>query len=173
MKKHFLSVLLIMTIGCATSLECSAQMKIGHLNFQELMAALPETDSINKVLSDLSTEYQKLGEGLLVQYNKAYEAYSNEAATLKQAEKSLRESELLDMQRRTQTFDKESQTDYQNRYQELFGPLVQKVQSAVKEIGKENNFLYILDTSNGQVLYVPEDESYNIMPLARKKMGLT
>jgi len=76
------------------------------------------------------------------------------------------------MQKRIQTFTAESQSDYQKRQQELFQPVLQKAQKAIQEVGKENGLLYILDSAQGLLLYLPEDESFNILPLVKKKLGI-
>ena len=159
-------------IGCSIITGGFAQSKIGHLNSDELIAAMPETDSIKKVLSDLSDEYKRLGEELDVKYNQALDAYNTQIETLKPLERKLKESELLDMQKRIQTFATESQNDYQKRYQAMYQPILLKAQNAIKEVGKENQLLYILDTAQGFLLYIPEDESFNILPLVKKKLGL-
>ncbi|MFA5816301.1 MAG: OmpH family outer membrane protein [Bacteroidales bacterium] len=78
----------------------------------------------------------------------------------------------MDMQKRIQTFTAESQSDYQKRQQELFQPVLQKAQKAIQEVGKENGLLYILDSAQGLLLYLPEDESFNILPLVKKKLGI-
>jgi len=149
-----------------------AQGKIGHLNSDELIKSMPETDSINKILSSLSDDYKRLGEELTVKYNQAYEAYNSQAEAMKPMEKKLKESELNDIQTRLQTFTKESQADYQKRQQELFQPVLLKARNAIKEVGNENGLLYILDSAQGQLLYMPADESYNILPLVKKKLGI-
>jgi outer membrane protein len=71
-----------------------------------------------------------------------------------------------------QTFTTESQAGFQKRQQELYQPVWLKAQNAIKEVGKENNLLYILDSSQGIILYLAEDESFNILPLVKKKLGI-
>lgn len=149
-----------------------AQTKIVYLNSDELIRSMPETDSVNKILSDLSDEYQRMGEDLQVKYNQSLEAYKSQAETLKPLEKKLKESELIDMGKRIQSFTAESQADYQKRHQELYQPITLKAQNAIKEVGKENNILYILDSAQGVILYQPDDESFNILPLVQKKLGI-
>jgi outer membrane protein len=172
MKKSLSIVGLALLLGFLYLPSGIAQSKIGHLNSDELIKSMPETDSINKILSDLSDEYKRLGEELDVKYNQAAEAYTSAAETMKPLEKKLKESELLDMQKRIQTFTAESQSSYQKRQQELYQPVLLKAQNAIKEVGKENGLLYILDSAQGLLLYIPEDESFNILSLVKKKLGI-
>jgi outer membrane protein len=172
MKKTFSMAAMMVIVASTCWTAGFAQTKIGYLNSDELVRSMPETDSVNKILSDLSDEYQRMGEDLQVRYNQALEAYNAQAETLKPLEKKLKESELMDMGKRIQTFTTESQADYQKRQQELYQPITIKAQNAIKEVGKENNLLYILDSAQGLILYQPEDESYNILPLVKKKLGI-
>jgi len=170
-KSISIAVVTILT-GCFFFTSSFAQGKIGYLNSDELVKSMPETDSINKILSDLSAEYKRLGEDLEVKYNQTLEAYNTQAETLKPVEKKLRESELLDLQKRIQTFSTESQNDYQKRLQELSEPVLLKARNAIQEVGKELKLQYILDSSQGVILYLPEDESFNILPQVKKKLGI-
>ncbi|TSA32608.1 MAG: OmpH family outer membrane protein [Porphyromonadaceae bacterium] len=172
MKKSIPIIVVALFLGSFLLTSGFSQGKIGHLNSDELIKSMPETDSINKILSDLSDEYKRLGEDLDVKYNQALEAYTSQAETLKPLEKKLKESELLDMQKRIQAFTSETQTGYQKRQQELYQPVLLKAQNAIKEVGKENGLLYILDSAQGLLLYLPEDESFNILPLVKKKLGI-
>lgn len=172
MKKSISITVMAILVGCFLFTGGFSQNKIGHLNSDELVRSMPETDSINKILTQLSDDYKRLGEELDVKYRQAFEAYTNQAETLKPMEKKLKESELVDMQQRIQTFSTESQSDYQKRHQELYQPILLRAQNAIKEVGKENGLLYILDSAQGFILYIKEDESLNILPLVQKKLGI-
>lgn len=172
MFKSFSIAVIAVLAGCSLWTAGFGQGKIGHLNSEELIKSMPETDSITRVLKDLSDEYKRLGEELDVKYNQAVDAYTSQAETLKPMEKKLKESELQDMQKRIQTFGTESQAGYQKRYQELLQPIQVKAQKAITEVGKENGLTYILDSAQGVILYMSEDEALNILPLVKKKLGI-
>ena len=172
MKKSISITVTAIIVGCSFFTGGFSQGRIGHLNSDELVKSMPETDSINKILTQLSDDYKRLSEELDVKYRQAYEAYTNQSETLKPLEKKLKESELVDMQQRIQTFSTESQNDYQKRHQELYQPVLLKAQNAIKEVGKENGLIYILDSAQGMILYITEDESLNILPLVQKKLGI-
>ena len=172
MKKLTLFVTILLIVGSAFPITGFSQGKIGHLNSDELVRAMPETDSINKILSDLEAEYRKIGEELGVGYNRALEAYNTQMETLKPIEKKLKETELLDMQKRIQTFTTDSENEYQKRRQELYAPVLLKAQNAIQQVGKENGFLYVLDSAQGLLLLIPDDESLNLLPLVKQKLGI-
>ena len=59
--------------------------------------------------------------------------------------KQTKEQELVDMQKRIQEFQKNAQTQLQEKQAEVFQPIYAKVDKAIKDVGKENGFLYIFD----------------------------
>ena len=60
----------------------------------------------------------------------------------------------------------------QNKQQTIFQPIFDKAQEAIKTVAKENGFKYILDVSQGYILYFPEEESYDILSLVKTKLGI-
>lgn len=54
----------------------------------------------------------------------------------------------------------------------LFTPITEKADKAIRDIGKENGFLYVFDISAGQLIYFDESKSTNVLPLAKAKLGL-
>jgi len=51
-------------------------------------------------------------------------------------------------------------------------PIYAKVDKALKDLGKENGFVYIFDIAKGGLVFYDETKSTNVMPLARAKLGL-
>jgi len=164
--------LFLALVSVLMSFTVKAQVKIGHINTDELVMAMPETDSINKILKDLSDHYQKLGEELKVKYNQELEVYNQNLATYKPMEKKLKEEELYDMQNRIQRFATESQQDYANQQQTLFAPVLKKAQDAITQVADESGFTYVIDSARGSLVYLPKDEALNLMAAVKAKLGL-
>jgi outer membrane protein len=60
----------------------------------------------------------------------------------------------------------------QEKQAELFQPIMAKVDKAIKDVGKENGFIYIFDIAKGSLLYFDETKSTNVMALTKAKLGL-
>ena len=150
-----------------------AQLKIAHINTNELIRSMPEVDSVNVQLEALNQEYTKAGEELQNDYNTANAEYQKNLDTMSDLIKQTKEDALNDMLARIQQFVANSRQDLQNKENELFQPILIKAQNAVQEVADENKFDYVLDTGTGAILTVPKDESYNIMKLVQAKLGIT
>jgi outer membrane protein len=50
-------------------------------------------------------------------------------------------------------------------------PIFEKADSAIAEVAKENNLVYVFDISSRVVLY-QSNQSVDVLPLVKKKMGI-
>ncbi len=171
--KRFLGIAVLLILVALVGQSAMAQnFKFGHVNSDELIQALPEFDSANVKLEKFRKELVNALDLMSVELNTKSEAYNKESKTLSDIVKQTKEQELIDMQKRIQEFQTNAQTQLQNKQTELFQPIMAKVDKAIKEIGKENGYLYIFDVAKGSLLYFDETKSTNVMPMARAKLGL-
>ena len=147
-------------------------MKFGHMNSDELIQAMPEYDSAKVKLEKFQKELVNYLELMTVELNNKSEAYNKESKNLTDLVKQTKEQELVDMNRKIQDFQTNAQTQLQQKQGELFQPVTAKLDKAVKEVGKENGFVYIFDIARGSLLYFDETRSTNITVLVKAKLGL-
>lgn len=157
------------------ALVANAQTKIGHINSQELLAAMPETDIAQKQLEELAKEHELALEGMTVEFNKKYEDYAKKmedtANPMSDLIRSSNEAELQEIQQRIQAFQTQAEQDLQRQRMELFQPIQEKAIAAVNEVAAEQKFTYILDMGMGVVVYA-DPNAENILPLVKTKLGL-
>jgi outer membrane protein len=162
-------------IIASLSLAASAQLKIGHVNSQELLSLMPEADSAQKKVEKLSQDHQMLLEEMTVEFNKKLDDYQkkldDQANPMSPLVKSSKEAELQDLQNRVQLFEQQASQELQQKKMELFQPIQEKAMKAINDVATENGFTYILDSGVGVILYsAPNSE--DILPLVKKKLGL-
>ncbi len=171
--KRLIGITAIAIIFAFTGHTAIAQnLKFGHINRNELIQAMPEFDSARVKLEKLNTELQNAAELLQVELNNKYETYLKESKNLTDLVRQTKEQELNDYQKRLSDFQTNAQTQLQEKQVSLFSPVTEKADKAIKDVGKENGFIYIFDLSGGQVAYYDEAKSINVMPLAKTKLGL-
>ena len=155
MKKHFFiaSCLLVFSLSSFSQ----AQLKIGHLNYEEILFALPEKDSVQAILQKESKEYENGYEELTVQYNKLFDEYQKGLTGYTVVTRKLKEDELLDKQKRMSEFEQNATAALQKRNTELLQPIIEKINKAIDQLATENDFTYILDLSKGSVVFTSKD----------------
>ena len=171
--KRFIGIVALMIIFAFAGQNVSAQnMKFGHINSDELIQAMPEFDSANVKLEKFRQELINALELMSVELNNKSDAYNKESKNLSDLVKQSKEQELVDMNRRIQEFQTNAQEQLQNKQVELLQPIYGKVDKAIKDVGKENGFIYVFDVAKGSLLYFDETKSTNVTVLAKAKLGI-
>jgi outer membrane protein len=171
--KRFISIaMVIIVIALAGQSAMAQNFKFGHINSDELIQTLPEYDSATVKLEKFRKELVNALELMSVELNTKNDAYQKESKLLSDIVKQTKEQELIDMNKRIQDFQTNAQTQLQSKQTEVFQPIYAKIDKAIKEVGKENGFLYVFDVAKGALLYFDEAKSINILPLVKTKLGL-
>jgi len=149
-----------------------SNLKLGHINKQELLTSMPETDSVQKKLDKIAKDLQSQMEQMRVEFNKKYEDYTANSSTWSDLIRSTKEAELQEMNQRMQDFQTNAQQDIQQQQQKLFKPILDKLNNAIDEVSKENKFTYIFDVSPGSTVIFQSADSQDITSMVKKKLGL-
>ena len=169
MKKGFIAVMIAL-LAFGGSAMAQKNIKLGHINSNELMQIMPGRDSaqaaLQKDVEDLQAEMETM--------KKEYENRVNDSLAKKDQLSELirktKESDLQAMGARIEEFQQNAQKQLEERQEALLKPLIDRAKKAIEEVGKENGYTYIFDAGVGAVLY--SQDSDDIMPLVKKKLGL-
>jgi outer membrane protein len=171
--KRFSGILLIVVLTVFAGLSIKAQVvKFAHINKSALIQAMPEYDSATAKLARTNKELTNALELMQVELNNKYDAFNKDEKNLTDVVKQVKVQELNDMQRRIQ----DSQSSFNQKLQDLqtslIQPIVAKADNAIQSVGKEGGYIYVFDTSGGQLLYFDETKSTNILPQVKTKLGV-
>ena len=171
-----MKTLLKLTLAAAALLivsgtnQASAQ-KFGYVDIQELVFSMPE-------MADVQANYNALQEDLLAQrqamldeFNKKRDDYDRNAATLTDGVRQMREKDLTDLAQKLTTFEQETiPGDLQKKQEELLSPLFNKATEAVNTVAKQNGLTAVF--AAGAMVYIDEATMVNVLPLAKKHLGI-
>lgn len=147
------------------------ELKFAHVNSQELIAAMPESDSAQKRLQAFEKDLTDQMEQLQVEINKKYQDYMQKRETLSPAVRETKEKEIQDLGQRFQEYQAAAQRDMRDLQTKLMQPILEKAHSAIKKVGEANGFIYVFDVSMGGVLY-QSPKSTDILPMVKKELGI-
>ncbi len=167
MKKVF--TLLLLT--CAFNASVLLAQKIGHINSNELLIAMPERATIE---GEIQNHAKQLEAQLLTMQRELESKFQDFQAKESLMTDAIREDkikELNSLEQRLKEFQESAQADLQKKEQELTEPLIKKAKDAIEAVGKENGYTYIVDSGIGFILYMG-DTAEDIMPLVKQKLGL-
>lgn len=172
MKNVLKLVLLTVFVVSGTSL-MGQQIKLGYINSQELISVMPESDSANVKLQAYSQELQDQIESLQVELNNKFQKYQKELSGYTEAIRSMKEKELNDLSARVQESQQVAQQDLQKMQGDLFTPIFNKADEAIKKVAAANAITVVFDTAQGALLYFDEKTMVNVLPLVKTELKIT
>ncbi|MEL6254605.1 MAG: OmpH family outer membrane protein [Bacteroidota bacterium] len=149
--------------------------KIGYMDLEAAIALMPETANANKALQ---TYNQKLTQNLQNKdnYLRTLVAEYQELAQVEgttEADLKPKADKITQMQQELQAAQAKSQQDFQAKQAEMMGPILGKLETAMKEYAEANGYTYILNTSsNGTSIILHGTESDNITKAVLTKLGV-
>jgi outer membrane protein len=165
--------LILFVAGCllAGNVAFAQTPKIGYINSNELLASMPEVKKADSSLQAYSKSFQDLLESMSKEYEKKVQDYQSQEKTMSDAIKEVKVKEIQDLQGRIQGLQQSAQEKVSQKKQELYSPILEKADKAIKDVAKEKGFDYIFDSGGGTVLYYKESDN-NIMDAVKTKLGI-
>ncbi len=165
-------IILIVLFVAATAMNVNAQTpKFGHINMQQLIQVMPERTQAMSSLEKEATELEEMLGTMQQELQTMFEEYSTKRETMSDLVRQAKEEDIQMKQQRIETFRSQADQQLQQKQQELMQPIFEKADSAIAEVAKENNLVYVFDISSRVVLY-QSNQSVDVLPLVKKKMGI-
>ena len=145
-------------------------VKLGHINSNDLMQIMPGRDSAQATLQKEVAELESNLKSMQSEMEKRYNDYMEGQAGWTDLIRQTKQRELQDMGARIEEFQQNAQKQLQEREQELLKPIIDRAKKAIEDVAKEGGYTYILDAGTAAILYSQDSE--DIMPQVKKKLGL-
>lgn len=169
--KHLLKIFLVVILMTGiSSLYAQKAPKFGHINFAELFQMMPGQDTIQMKYQEYGKELKSTLDAMQAELENKYTDYQTNIAKYTEIIKKTKERELQDLQSRIENFQMSAQQDLSRKEEELTKPIIDRARKAINEVAKEGGFTYILNASEGLLLFSENGE--DIMPQVKKKLGI-
>lgn len=169
MKKLFtVAIVAAMALGVTTA---SAQ-KLGRVQVQEIVMTMPETQTMQTNLEAFRKDLADNLETMQVEFNNKLADYQGNLSTYTDSVRSLKETELQDLQTRMQQFEQNAMQEIQKKQNELLQPIINKAREAISKVSKAGGFSVIFDSAAGAMAYIDETIVVDIEPAVKKELGI-
>lgn len=149
-----------------------AQTKVGYINSEAIMQALPEASDAQKTIDGLTAQWESELQKMQADWKKKYDEYDKKKLILTEQVRADQEKELRDLD---QTI-----TDYRNKkfgpngelfqkQNELMKPIQNKIFKVLEDIAKEDGYDYVFDKS-GEILLLYTNDKYDLTQRVLAKM---
>ncbi|MDR0750512.1 MAG: OmpH family outer membrane protein [Tannerellaceae bacterium] len=164
MKKLIVLLFMILPLSVVAQ-----DIKIAYVTVQEIFTSMPELPTIEKQLTDLNEKYTQELKAMQDEYQKKYSDYVSQQDSLTENIKLRRMQEIEDIRNRMENFVPIAQQDMQKKQEELYKPVQERIQNAIKAVGEEKGYTYILDP---QVFLFTGNNAINATQFVRAKLGI-
>jgi outer membrane protein len=145
-------------------------LKLGYLPSAELLQSMPERAKADSDVAKYARSFQDQIDIMMKEYQTKGQQYQASEKTMTDAMKEVKMKEIQDLQNRIESTQQSAQEKIQNKKQEVYAPILDKADKAIKAVAKEHNYDYIFDLNGGTLLYGRESD--NILPLVKAKLGI-
>ncbi|MCP3928337.1 MAG: OmpH family outer membrane protein [Bacteroidetes bacterium] len=162
-------ILLIAIFSFASTVQAQ---KFGYVNSAAILAELPEVKQADANLEALQKQLQKKGQGMVELLQKDYVAIQQkiERGELSPKQQEEEGKKLETRQQEIQKFDQKMQQSIMTKREELLKPILDRVNTAIQDVAKEDGFQFIFDYSAGIILYA--EESQDVSTKVKAKLGI-
>ncbi len=160
--------LVLMLMLCAP-LSIYAQ-KFAHVDAASIMQGLPEFIKARGELEALQKQYEDEMKTMQDEIQRKMDEYDRTKSTMNATKQEETEAELNDMYQKFQQAYSDSQQEMQKAQQEKLQPINDKIMSAIKNVGKAGDYVYVMDISSG-IPYISETLSKDVTNEVKAEMN--
>lgn len=167
MKRIILVLVLVLAAAAA-----HAQSKIGHINSEAIMQALPEAIDAQKSLDALVAQWEAELQKMQAEWKRKFDDYDKKKLILTDqvradAEKELRELDQAIADYRTRKFGQNGELF--QKQNEVMKPIQNKIFKVLEEIARDDGYDYIFDRS-GEILLLYANDKRDLTSLVIQRM---
>ena len=146
--------------------------KYGYINSSQIIMMHPDIKAADQKLTNFQNELIAKGEKMAESLEKNYNAYVTEAnsGTLSKLQMQEKETALAQEQEAIRQYEIEIQQKILAKREELYQPILDKIQTAVEAVGKEGGYMMIFDTSSGGILHA--EKSNDLFEKVKSRLNL-
>jgi outer membrane protein len=166
--KNFKTLLLIAVFTLGVGGVANAQ-KMGHIDFEKLVAEMPQTKKLKLDIEKLGKTYQDEVEGMAKKLDSKMKKYTQEQNTQTKEINEIRAKEVQQENARYEQLRQTAYQDMQKKQADGLQPIIEKAQKAIEDVAAAKGILYVLDGSMGKGLLVKKGE--DLYGAVKTKLG--
>ena len=173
--KRLMKISLLAVAFLTLSMNSVFAQKYGHMNSGTVLSELPETKSADTQLRTYQEQLVKKGQGMAAAFEKEYTEFAQQyqGGTVTPAVAQAKEEEFRKKQMELQQYEQKVMQDVSKKREELFTPILKKVQDAIDAVGKAEGYTMIFDTSaiaNNPIVFAADAD--DVTAKVKAKLGM-
>ncbi|MFO7847296.1 MAG: OmpH family outer membrane protein [Balneolaceae bacterium] len=152
---------------CLMPLVAQAQLSVGVMSPDQVLDALPETAEIETELQEYVQDREQRFQERYQSWMEELTAYTEaaEAGELSDEEQQAEEERLTELEEELSSYQNRIQNQIRQRQNDLFTPLLNRVEEAMETVSEEMGLQYVLNKQSGTgdpIVYYMSDRGVDI-----------
>ena len=160
-------LILLITVSIFTTI-CFSQTKIGYINYEEVIAEMPEYKKAMSELETYANEKRVYIENLMAEGRAKAQEFQANMDSYDDLKKQSEYTAIQQFEQRIVQAEQVAQQQFDEKQQEVLKPILEKMNKAVEDVAKKNGYITIID---GSILRYSSEEN-NITVLVKKQLGI-
>lgn len=164
--------LFVAAIVAIASITAYAQttLKIGTVNLEEVMQAMPETSVLEKELANKTTTFQNQAKQMQEEFQSKYQTYVEQHDSLDELTRGVREDELRSLQQRAEQYQQASYQQISQYREQQLAMIQEKMFKAVKAVGEREKFAAVFPTN--EATFFSATLTTDVTALVKAELGI-
>ena len=164
--------IIVAAIVALATLSSYAQtaIKIGTVNLDEVMQAMPETSVLEKELANKTTTFQTTAKSMQDEFQTKYQAYVEQHDSLDELTLSVREDELRSLQQRAEQYQQASYQQIQQYREQQLAMINEKLLKAMRAVAERDQYTAVFPTNDA--FYFSPTQTTDITAKVKTELGI-
>ncbi len=134
-------------------------MQIGYVNSDRIMQEWQPAQEAQQQLNTEAQNLQRQYNTMLTELDSLQQEFQRQQFVMSEERRAQKQQEIAQMQQKIQQFQADNvspQGQYYVRQEEVLGPILQQIDTAIRNVATSGGYDYVLDVAQGNVLYAEE-----------------
>jgi outer membrane protein len=167
MKKILMTIALL-----ALPLLMVAQNKFGYVSYEALYKSMPEYQEAQNTLENLRKKYDSEAERSETDFNKKFTEFLQGQKEFPEIILQKRQKELVELMERGIQFRNDMKELLKNAEKELMEEVTQKLNAAIRKVGTEKGYSYIINTDNNACPFINPEQGEDATEAVKAELNI-
>ena len=147
--------------------------KFAYFKSESIIPVMPEFAKAQKDIEVQRNQYEEEIKRYQEEFNKKFAAFQQEQKTLPQNILERRQKELQELSDKVIQFQQDAQQQLQKIYADMMTPIYEKMEKAVKTVGKAGSYTMVFDLNRTDIPYIDEAQTKDITNDIKTNLGVS
>jgi outer membrane protein len=168
---------IVLVFLCLLSTSVYAQLKMGYVDSQRIMQEFQEAVDAQNKLEEIRNSYQAEYDNKVKEYQALAQEIESQSLLLSEEKKQEKMRQLQEKALEIDRYKYEKLNpeggEFYKKNQELFKPVIDKINTVIRKIGTVEEYDFIIDASSGALLHAAPKHDLTVQVLDELNKGLT